>query len=347
MKQVNLSTRRLSTLALPLVLFACAQITLAAELPSAPSPQLSATLSGTITDRDGDSIAAARITLTLDPQPTAPARTAITTPDGRFTFANIPPGPFRLSIAATGFAPHQTSGVLQAGESRELPDITLSSASTTNIEVTASQVDIAEAQINEEEKQRVLAIIPNFYVSYESNPAPLAPKQKYELALRTLIDPVSFALNGVSAGIEQATNTYAWGQGFQGYAKRYAAGYGNILTDTLLTNAVLPVLFKQDPRYFYKGTGSIHSRVLYAAANSFICKGDNHHWQPNYSGIIGSLAASGLSNVYYPAPNRAGAALTFEGAAIGTGITAIQNLFQEFLVRKLTPHLPHSTPANP
>ncbi len=155
-----------------------------------------------------------------------------------------------------------------------------------------------------------------------------------------MVDPVSFALNGLTAGIEQATNTYAWGQGFQGYAKRYAAGYGNILTDTLLTNAVLPVLFHQDPRYFYKGTGSIHSRVLYAAAKSFVCKGDNPHWQPNYSGIFGSLAASGISNVYYPAPNRAGAALTFEGAAIGTGITAIQNLFQEFLVRKLTPHLP-------
>ena len=330
---IPVTLRRLSRLALPLVLLAGTLSPLAA--------QTTATLSGTITDRDGDSIPAARITLTLEAQP---PRTAVTTSDGRFTFANLPAGPYSFTIAAAGFAPHQTSGVLQPGETRALPDIALTSAVTTDVEVTASQVQIAEAQIHIEEQQRVLAVLPNFYVSYDPNPVPLAPKQKYELALKTLIDPVTLTLNGVSAGIEEATHTYAWEQGASGYAKRYAAGYGIELTGTLFTNAVLPVLFHQDPRYFYKGTGSIRSRALYAIANSVICKGDNHHWQPNYSGILGSLAASGLANAYYPAPNRAGAALTFEGAALGTGIAAFQNLMQEFVVRKLTPHLPHKAP---
>ena len=339
-----LFTRRLSTLTIPLVLLAGTLRTLAAQIPSAPTPQLPAHLAGTITDRDGDSIPAARITLTLDAQP---SRTAVTASDGRFAFANLPAGPYSLAVDTAGFAPYQTSGVLQPGADLELPEIALASASTTSVDVTASQEEIAQAQINQEEKQRILAVIPNFYVSYESNPAPLAPKQKYELALRTLIDPVNLIFNGAAAGIEQATNTYAWGQGFQGYAKRYAAGYGDTLTDTLLTNALLPVLFRQDPRYFYKGTGSVASRVLYAAANSFVCKGDNHRWQVNYSGILGSLAASGISNAYYPAPNRDGVALTFEGAAIGTGITAFQNIMQEFVVRRLTPHLPYSAPPVP
>jgi hypothetical protein len=341
---VTLSTRRLSTLALPLVLLAGTIRTLSAQIPSAPTPQLLAQLAGIVTDRDGDSIPAARITLAFDAQS---PRTAVTASDGRFAFVNLPAGSYSLSIAATGFAPHQASGVLQPGDNLNLPEIALTSAATTSVDVTASQEDIAEAQVNQEEKQRILAVIPNFYVSYDPNPVPLAPKQKYELALRTLVDPVNLAFNGVAAGLEQATNTYAWGQGFQGYAKRYAAGYGDTLTDTLLTNAVLPVLFKQDPRYFYKGTGSVASRVLYAAANSFVCKGDNHRWEVNYSGILGSLAAAGISNAYYPAPDRAGAALTFESAAIGTGITAFQNIMQEFVVRKLTPHLPHSAPPVP
>jgi hypothetical protein len=310
------------------------------QLPSASSPQLLAgKIAGTIIDSNGGSIAEARIALPRSDQPPVEIRVFITSPDGRFLFSNVTPGPFSLAISATNFMDQQVSGDLHAGESIELPAIELRSTSTLSAQVTASLTDIADAQVSQEEKQRVLAFIPNFYVSYDSNPVPLDPAQKFNLALRTLVDPVSLILNGALAGIEQTENTYAWGQGAQSYAKLYAAGYGNMLTDTLLGNAVLPILFKQDPRYFYKGTGSIHSRAFYAIANAVICKGDNRRWQPNYSGILGGLASSGLSNLYYPAVNRDGASLTFENAALGTGFTAIANLFQEFVVRKLTPHL--------
>ena len=77
-------------------------------------------------------------------------------------------------------------------------------------------------------------------------------------------------------------------------------------------NAIFPALLKQDPRYFYKGTGSKKSRFFYAVANAVICKGDNGRWQPNYSSVLGSLAAGGLSNLYYPASSRNGVGLTFE-----------------------------------
>jgi len=356
--------RRRRYLALPLCLIAFAHPgpaqqpahLFAADPPNSPSPQLPApiavptgTIAGTLTDRDGAFIAGASITLIRDPQtPVAgPASsTAISTPEGRFAFPGIPPGPFRLSVAGAGFAPQQTAGELHPGESLELPVISLMPGSTTSIDVTASQTQIAEAQINQEEKQRVVGVFPNFYVSYLSDPVSLDPRQKFELAARTLIDPVSFVLNGVVAGIQQADNTYSWGQGAQGYGKRFAAAYGTFLTGTLIGNAALPILLKQDPRYFYKGTGSIHSRVLYALANAVICKGDNHRWQPNYSAILGGLAAGGISNFYYPATNRAGVGLTLEGAAIGTGISAATNLLQEFLIRRLTPRIPPPAPAN-
>ena len=124
-----------------------------------------------------------------------------------------------------------------------------------------------------------------------------------------------------------------------------APSYADTVTGTFIGSAILPSLLKQDPRYFYKGTGSTRSRILYAIANSVICKGDNGHWQPNYSGILGSLAAGGISNLYYPAQDRDGAELTFENALIGIGNGAAANLLQEFLIRKLTPNLPHHDPA--
>ncbi|MGA1980856.1 MAG: carboxypeptidase-like regulatory domain-containing protein [Acidobacteriaceae bacterium] len=343
---------RLPTLALPLLLLAGAHQSRAAELPASTDPQppaqttpaATASIAGFIADKDNASIPGARITLTRDGQPPVTVTAAT---DGSFTFPNLPPGPFQISIVATGFAPQQTSGILQPGESLELPTFALAIVSSTNIEVTATPADIAEAQVKLEEKQRVLGAIPNFYVVYDQNPLPLDPRQKSQLALRSLIDPVNLVLNGATAGVQQATDTFAWQQGAAGYAKRYAAVFGTDLTSTLLSNAILPILFHQDPRYYYKGTGSIRARAGYAIANAVICKGDNGRWQPNYSGILGGLAASGISNAYYPAVNRAGAGLTFENAAIGTGLGAIANLFEEFVVRKLTPRIPPIIPPNP
>ena len=120
---------------------------------------------------------------------------------------------------------------------------------------------------------------------------------------------------------------------------------------TFIGGAILPSLLKQDPRYFYKGSGSKASRFLYAIGNSVICKGDNGRWQANYSNILGNLAAGGFSNLYYPAQDRNGAGLTFENGAIGIGVTAAVNILQEFVVRKFTPKLPgrssNNDPAKP
>jgi len=191
-------------------------------------------------------------------------------------------------------------------------------------------------------------VVPNFYVSYVHDPVPLTPKQKFELAWKTTVDPVTFGVTGVIAGIQQAQNDFSgYGQGAQGYAKRFGASYADFVAGTIIGSAILPSLLKQDPRYFYKGSGSKRSRILYAIANSVICKGDDGHWQANYSSIVGSFAAGGISNLYYPSSDRNGAGLTFENGLIGIGESVAVNLLQEFFVRKLTPNAPNHELANP
>lgn len=150
-------------------------------------------------------------------------------------------------------------------------------------------------------------------------------------------------MTGAVAGAEQAGNAFkGYGQGAQGYGKRFGAYYADNFTGNMIGGAILPSVFKQDPRYFYKGTGTITSRTLYAIANTVICKGDNGHWQPDYSGILGDLASGGISNLYYPPSNRSGVDQTFLTVLVVTGEGAVQNLFQEFVVRRrLTPHIPH------
>lgn len=269
--------------------------------------------------------------------------------NGQFSFANVAAGPFQLTVTSGGFETQTSSGTVHAGETCIVPPITLAVATAiTEMRVGLSRADVAEEQIKDEEKQRVMGFVPNFYVSYVPDAAPLSSKQKFKLAWKTTVDPVSFGLIGFIAGVQQAQDDFSgYGQGAQGYAKRYGASYANFVSGTFIGSAILPSLLKQDPRYFYKGSGTTRSRILYAVANSVICKGDNGNWQPNYSSIVGNLAAGGISNLYYPAKDRDGAGLTIESGAIGIGATAAANLIQEFLIRKLTSHVPNRDPAKP
>jgi hypothetical protein len=300
-----------------------------------------------VVDQSGAVVAGARVRLTGEDQ--SLNQEVLSSDHGQFSFSNIAPGPFQVTITSTGFAVQTFSGILHPGEIDIVPQIALDvAAALTEVQVGVTRTEVAEEEIKAEEKQRVLGVIPNFYVSYVPNAAPLTSKQKFKLAWKTTVDPVTFILVGLIAGVEQAQNHFSgYGQGAQGYGKRYGADYADTVTDTFIGGAILPSLLKQDPRYFYKGSGSKRSRILYAIAHSVICKGDNGRWQANYSIILGSLAAGGISNLYYPANDRNGAGLTFENAAIGIGATAVDNLFQEFLSRKLTPKVPNKDLAKP
>jgi hypothetical protein len=306
-------------------------------------PSAAGMISGVVLDQSGAIVAGAQVSLVRDNQM---ATQQAVGEDGQFSFSNVAPGPFELTITATDFAPLTISDVLRSGENYVAAEIALRVApATTSVRVEPPRVEVAEMQIKAQEKQRLFALVPNFYVSYVPDAAPLTSKQKFELAGRTLIDPFTFTLNGVVAGIEQAENEFSgYGQGAAGYGKRYGASYADLVSSTLIGSALLPSLLKQDPRYFYKGTGTTRSRLLYALANSIICKGDNGRWEPNYSYIAGSLAAGGISNLYYPKGDRNRVGFIFESTGLGVGETAVYNIFQEFLLRKVTPKHNQSNP---
>ncbi len=303
---------------------------------------------GVVTNADGSVYEGARIVLTQSSSNGPPAKSAISDSNGQFNFTAIVPGPFQLAISSSGFATQTISGVLRSGQSYETQPIVLPVSTTiSEVQVNASIDQIAQEQVIQEEKQRVLGIIPNFYVAYAPNAAPLNSRQKFSLAWRSSIDPITFLTSAAFAGVEQADNNFSgYGQGAQGYAKRFGADYADTFIGTMIGGAIFPSLLKQDPRYFYKGTGTIRSRIFYAIATAVVCKGDNGHWQPNYSGIVGGLAAGGISNLYYPASDRDGATLTFENALTGIAGGAVQNLLQEFVIRKLTPNVPNYGPSS-
>jgi hypothetical protein len=305
--------------------------------PDSTSP---GSVCGSVKDFSGVTVAGAVVTLaTVDPSRT---RSTPSGNDGVFLFAGVPSGPYKLTVATPGFNLWNSSGSLQRGQSLNLSDIALSLSSTnTEVEVRASNAEVTAAQISLEEKQRVLGVFPNFYASYIWDAGPLTSRQKFSLAWRFSVDPVAFAMTGVIAGTEQSENSFSgYGQGARGYARRFGANYADGFTSTMIGQAILPSIFHQDPRYFVKGTGSIRARALYAIATTVICKGDNRRWQLNYSNILGNVAAAGISNLYYPASSRHGAGLTIQNSLVTTASGALGGLIQEFLLHRMTPHIP-------
>lgn len=325
---------RLWLLTLAAVLFAVAIPSLAQNI-NTPEAQAGSII-GTVTDVNDDTVSGATVVL----QGSAPddRRTAVTTGAGFFEFHDVKPGaPYHVTISNKGFATWTSPDVtLEPGQYKILTGSRLRiEEARTTVNVTYSSEEIATEQVKVEEKQRVLGIIPNFYVVYDPNPEPLTTKLKFRLALKVASDPITATGIAVLAGIQQAGDTPDYGQGAKGYGQRFGANAADGFTNIMIGGAILPSLLHQDPRYFYQGTGSNKSRTLHALIHPFVCKGDNGRWQPNYSSMGGDLASAAISNTYYPQSNR-GAGLVFGSFAISTGERVVSSLIQEFVLGKLT-----------
>jgi hypothetical protein len=308
-------------------------------LPDVPKAQ-TGIIVGTVTDVNDDTIAGATVVLE-GPVETDP-RTVVTNGNGFFEFKDVEPGTtYYVTVSAQGFANWTSAAViLKPGQYAIVTGSKLRIAEAlTTITVAApvaSPEEIAAEQVKAEEQQRIFGIIPNFYVVYDHDAAPLTTKLKFKLATKVLFDPVTIIGVATFAGINQAADNPNYGQGAKGYAERFGAGYADGAIDIVVGGAILPSLLHQDPRYFYQGTGTNTSRALHAISSPFICRGDNGRLQPNYSTVGGDLASAALANAYYPESNR-GVGLFLGNFFIATGQRALANVAQEFILRRLTP----------
>ncbi len=324
---------------------AVAPVSATAQLPEAPAAS-TGTVSGTVTDANGVLVTGASVLLNAVG---GIRRQTATDRDGNYVLRAVPAGNFSITVTLPGFVAGSALGVLAPGQNFEVPEIALKLAAVTvEVDVTASQYDIAEEQMRVEEKQRLIGFLPNFFVSYDWKAQPLSPGQKYRLAWKNARDPGNLVLVGLVSGVQQATDAFpGYGQGAQGYGKRYGANLANLVSGTMLGGAVLPTLFHQDPRYFYKGTGTVKSRLWYAITRAVVARGDDGNWQPAYASVLGDLSAGAISNLYYAKSDRQGAALTIENGFLGIAGDAMNGVFQEFLLKKVTPSARKGVPSAP
>lgn len=289
---------------------------------------------GTVADINSSPVPGATVRLQGDGPDNG--RSGTTNENGFFEIRDVPAGrPYQVIVRSDGFADWESPVFsLESGQSKivDVANLQIKEVETVVTVTPETTEEIAAQQVKSEERQRGFGIIPNFYAVYDSNPAPLTARLRFRLALRVTHDPFTFAGVAMLAGIGQGLGNPSYVQGAKGYGERFAANYGNSVTDIMLEGAVFPSLLHQDPRYFYKGKGSAKSRALHVVESLFITKGDNGNWQPNYSGLGGALVSAGLENLYYPRANR-GAGLIAQSFGTTLSIHLAVRMLDEFVFR--------------
>lgn len=331
-----LTISSLSSIMTAMHLFTIAKIWVLCWMLSAAAWAQPGSLRGSVVDSSGAVLAGTKLTLSFDGR--SPEQEAESSDNGDFLFATVPAGAYSLALRANGFAAKTVTGEVLAGQALELSPIVMTlDAVTDRMEVTLTRSEIAQEQMKTATQQRLGGVIPNYYAVYEQDAEALNTKQKLELAARQWLDPASFVINGIAAGIGQAQNTnQGFGQGAQGYAKRYGAAFVGYGTGLVLGKVVATTITKQDPRYFVQGTGSNRSRTWHAIKWSVICRGDNKKEQLCYSSLISRFGIGFLTQYLFPPSARDSSGVLLQNAAIGLGFNAGANLFQEFLAKKIT-----------
>jgi hypothetical protein len=310
-----------------------AAISVAQEI-SAPDPQ-PGTITGTVLDINGGVVPNA--TVLLNGSEPDEQRSITTGDNGFFQLISVRPGAdYHIVVRAHDFTDWNSSAItVSPGQYIILKGIQLQLevVQTTIAALTPEQ--IATEQVKAEEKQRVLGIVPNFYVVYDPHPAPLTAKLKFQLAERALTDPVTVAGLMANAGIYQLARYPDYHSNAEGFGQRVGATFAGAYANIFVGDALLPTLLHQDPRFFYEDTGTTRSRVLYALSTPFETHGDDGRREFNYSGILGDVASGAMANVYYPSSDR-GSSLVVRSALIGTAGRAINGLVQELVLNRPT-----------
>jgi len=188
-----------------------------------------------------------------------------------------------------------------------------------------------QQETEKSKNDRMFYVMPNYLtVNGESDVQPVSWKEKFAMASKGSFDPYEFTVVGIVAGIRQAENASpGFGQGMEGYGKRYGAAFADQVDGNIMVGAVFPTVLKIDPRYFRLGRGSFTHRFGYAISRVFVARRDSGGSMFNVPEFAGNATAIAISNVYYPDADRSFSA-SFDGWGVQMGLDAFGNELKEF-----------------
>ncbi|MDQ1470044.1 MAG: hypothetical protein QOJ99_1524 [Bryobacterales bacterium] len=187
--------------------------------------------------------------------------------------------------------------------------------------------------------KRAYGVLPNYRTAELGTPyLSITTNQKFTIARKDTLDWPSYIMAGFFSGVSQLGDSNpSFGQGLKGYGHRYICSVADQDIGNFMTEAILPTVFHQDPRYFRKGHGSVMGRIAYAASRSVIAKNDSGGWTFNAAEFLGNGMVASLGNAYYP--DQVGFNPTMQRMFTQIGTDSLSQVMKEFwpdIKRKLT-----------
>jgi hypothetical protein len=180
--------------------------------------------------------------------------------------------------------------------------------------------------------QRMFWIVPNFSaVNARAVLPPQSTREKFKMATQDSVDYSSFVWAGILAGQSMALNSYPeLHQGMAGYGRYYWRAFADQASGAYFTEAIVPTITHEDPRYYTRGYGGFFRRTGYALAQVVVTRTDTAGGRSfNYSEVVGAGLEAGLSNAYYPAEER-GLVSTAKNWGTQLESAALNNVVREF-----------------
>jgi hypothetical protein len=221
-------------------------------------------------------------------------------------------------------APKQDSASDQSPAQGQLPDQNSTVQNDTKKENT-------KREDTKKKDDRMFYVMPNYLtVDGEAQTPPVSWKEKFAMAAKGSFDPYEFFIVGVVAGIRQADNSNPdFGQGAQGYGKRYGTAFADQVDGNIMVGGVFPTILKTDPRYFRLGRGAFVHRFGYAIGRVFVTRKDSGGSMFNIPEFAGNATAIAISTTYYPAADRSFSS-SLSGWGTQMGLDAFGNELKEF-----------------
>jgi len=196
----------------------------------------------------------------------------------------------------------------------------------------APQQNKAQQEQSGTSRDRILWTLPNFLtVENADKIPPLTSGQKFRVVARGVFDPFEFVLIGFVAGLGQAGDSNpSYGQGAQGYAKRYGTAYADNAIENFMASAVFPSVLHQDPRYYQLGDGGFFRRTAHAVGRVVVTRSDSGKTQVNYSELLGGATAATISTYTYHPESERGFGNVMSVWASQMGWDAVTYMIKEF-----------------
>jgi hypothetical protein len=244
------------------------------------------------------------------------------------------------TLAVGGGESYASEGPRQSSTQQPANEQNASKPAQSSGDQTKDQKEKTQEQTTGTSNDRLFWTLPNFLTVKTKEIPPLTTGQKFKVVARGTFDPIEYVYIGFLAGISQASDSEpGFGQGAQGYAKRFGSAFADNAIENFFTGAIFPSLLKQDPRFYELGHGSFGRRTEYAISRIFITRSDSGKTQFNCSEICGSAISAGISTFsYHPREDRnVGNAFSVWGTQVGWDtVTIVVKEFWPDIHRKLS-----------